>query len=280
MRVHLIIGLMLLFGCVQESPAVDRKDRAKEYLNHRQFQAAIALLDELHRANPRDDETSVLLASAYAGSVGINVIDSLPIFQTVLIDQRQSHVVASESDLPRPPGSADDTTETSAAHEIANFFDDVGRHFRTVEKIPHVPIDERKNLVEAFLVLRTVSQDSAYYQRARSYSALISMLQFLNFIRDSLHKPNQNGSPDESELICQVKMVGLVDNMTSAIRYLSIMSDDLTEVMTATGQKELPGNLKNVQENAQRVVEIFETHRESVESGQLVERTFTSSICR
>ena len=84
----LILSASLLFvGCKNVNERVDDKEYAKELLNQGKFHQARTLLQNLHQENPNDSEVSVLLASAYAGAAGLNVVDAWRMFEPMVFGE-------------------------------------------------------------------------------------------------------------------------------------------------------------------------------------------------
>lgn len=240
-------ALSLLTGCGVESQEVDRSDAIRYYLNQRDFEPAIVLLKQHIIANPTDDGSKVLLASAYSGSVGINTIDCFEVLRPKLFDKPLAEKSLSENELSRVlfgdiwsvgSGKNDGQTENekdadeekkrkatlAIEKELLKFASQSSEAMEVAFRLPHVPKEKRDRISLSIAILNDIKETSDQYLTAQLYSGVLSLVQFMNYFRDAV--PPSTGQSFNSHawyisIYCQLDLTILMPNLSRSIDYLS-----------------------------------------------------------
>jgi hypothetical protein len=199
-------------GCSRVEFEVDPISLSTELLNQRRYPEAIEVLTSLQAESPEnqtDSRIRILLASALAGSVGVDAIELFDIlgerfFKDPLIDTiALGDIYSKDPVLPQPESTV--TSRPEDAEELPNQDEfsssSPGKIFQrslieaskiTYEaldvlfRIPYTPKKDRPRLNRAMSELRMVTKDDPRYKSARLYLALMDIVQFSNKIRDIL----------------------------------------------------------------------------------------------
>lgn len=212
---------------VEES--VSEKELAKDLLNKGRYDQAIAVLKPEVEARP-DAEGRILLASAYAGSVGFNVIAAFALFEPLLFD--------------RPGVSLTQDAGTSADDDLIRetylFLDSYSKTFGTISGVPHVAAESRGRLVAAIDQLHAVDSGAAEFGKARAYAGVLQALQFLNYMRDSIAASADGRPLSFMDLVCRLDIRGFSDDVDITIGYFVQALADLETAHVAQGRPFAP----------------------------------------
>ncbi|RZA25817.1 MAG: hypothetical protein EOP10_05690 [Proteobacteria bacterium] len=194
-------------------------DKAKESLNEGDYQGAIAILETYNKQNPQDNDSKTLLASAYAGSVGINLVDSYGFFESLINKDKESvrkKVTAPEGDEVQAIGKKIQSFLLEIASQSAVFFD-----------IPFVKVADRAALEKALATVGTVQKGTEEERRIKLYSGFLHLLQFTNYFKDMFPGLNFKSNPSGIDLICALETQFFVDNLNLSLNHFEALSDDL-----------------------------------------------------
>ncbi|RYZ90252.1 MAG: hypothetical protein EOP04_04480 [Proteobacteria bacterium] len=222
-RLFLYLFALSLFGhlsCKHRYPdELTDVDKAKESLNQGDYQGAIGILEVHNKQNPEDNESKTLLASAYAGSVGINLVDSYSFFETLIHKDKDSvrkKVVVAEGEEVKAIGKKIQSFLLEIASQSAVFFD-----------IPFVKLQDRTALEKALATVRSVQKGTEAERRIRLYSGFLHLLQFTNYFKDIFPGLNFKSTPSGIDLICALETQFFVDNLNLSLDHFEALSDDL-----------------------------------------------------
>jgi len=250
----LVLCLSFLFSCRVVKEPVERSDAIRYYLNQRDYESAITLLKQELIHNPADDSIRIILASAYSGSVGLNTIDSFEVLRPKLFDkpvaQQNSSLVQNDTSLKSPFPMNIDNLEVFALNQASEeltdktspSFSDPSAAILAIEKelykfalqsteameiafrLPHIQKSGRNRLLMALSLLGDITATSDEYQSAQLYSALISLVQFMNYLRDALPATepsfNLTGKSWYVAFFCRLEFGVLLPNLSKSVDFL------------------------------------------------------------
>jgi len=283
------LGLFLLtsVGCgTIEKPATD-KQQAKQLLNEGKYSAAIQILEELNTEKNRDYEVNLLLASAYAGDSAFNIVDSFTTFKPFIDSITNSaNLVQSEEqsgesgDSSQPKIIEDDTVTADAFKDVerklVSIVSGFSGNFQTFQKIPYIIGKERTKVVESIIILKQIPKESSYFARSKSYSAILNILQFLNYLRDSVDQPQKNQEP--IQLLCNLDLFDFAKNADRSLIYLVDAVDDLEQAYKPSGKK-MPKGLIEIRAKSKVVAAAFIKNKEKSDTSEIVSNFSKQTLC-
>jgi hypothetical protein len=227
-------------SCGPERREVDDITLARQLLNERNFEDAIGLLEGLHRTDPGDTETRLLLSSALAGSVGLNAVDAFDALKDKLFDKplaetsgnvsaSQSLLLTKQQSSETEPGNDDPKADAIAVfeREFLKFSIALRDAGTIVANLPYIEGIDRRRLVRGLTLLREVGKGNNDYVVAQLYSGILSIVQFVNFIRDAVPYGEKNLDTWYFALYCYVDISAFANNLGSASYYLAYAFDSL-----------------------------------------------------
>ncbi len=209
----LVIALALTgASCSRVEFEVDPITLSTELLNQRRYAEAIDLLTSVQNAsaeNQQDSRIRILLASALAGSVGVDVIELFdvlgdrffkdPIIDTISFEDlsdkkteapQPDAVVTAEADSSSEPPKQEQQVLSGAAAMIQKSLIEASKityeALDVLFRIPYTSKADRPRLNRAMSELRMIPPEDIRFKSARLYLALMDIVQFSNNIRDVL----------------------------------------------------------------------------------------------
>jgi hypothetical protein len=217
----LILSASLLFvGCKNVNERVDDKEYAKELLNQGKFHQARTLLQNLHQENPNDSEVSVLLASAYAGAAGLNVVDAWRMFEPMVFGEK---VMALQEENPSNGENQEKLTTdpTEFEKETYRFLSSIAKDFNVLGRMPLTNLAGRSEINEALQVLNKVDSTSPEYGRAKLYSVFLNLFQFSGVLRASFPTSTDTQDYDLQIVLCNFNPTVFFQNLDLGLTYVN-----------------------------------------------------------
>ncbi len=216
------MGLIILsIQCQPRAENTNPLDAVRERLNQGQYAEAIQELESYRKIHPTDDEARYLLATAYTGSTGVNLIDAYSFFSKILIKEPRSQKTSSivtkeEASRPDVPPSEVSSLEIKAPLTESQQFQAIGTSFHTYVgtlarnsdlffAIPYVGSEQRSFVVESIVILRSIEGNSPWAIKARTYRGFLNLLQFVNYSKDVFPEFDANEDRSPFDLLCGVK---------------------------------------------------------------------------
>jgi hypothetical protein len=217
----LILSASLLFvGCKNVNERVEDKEYAKELLNQGKFHQARTLLQSLHQENPNDSEVSVLLASAYAGAAGLNVVDAWRMFEPMVFGEK---VMALQEENPSNGENQEKLTTdpTEFEKETYRFLSSIAKDFNVLGRMPLTNLAGRSEINEALQVLNKVDSTSTEYGRAKLYSVFLNLFQFSGVLRASFPTSTDTQDYDLQIVLCNFNPTIFFQNLDLGLTYVN-----------------------------------------------------------
>lgn len=205
------------------------------YLNHQRYEEAITLLKPRIGRKSDDSSDRILLASAYAGSVGINIIDCFEALKPKLFDQGgddkseqgslafSSAHLADESDNKEVEVVTTQESTLQAEKELLKFTQQGSDFLDMAVKLPDIPLEKRFRILYGIKTLQDMSSDSKSYVIGRLYTAILSVVQFLNYFRDALpHAGSHAIEAPFRRIYCGLDLRIFLQNISISSTYLSL----------------------------------------------------------
>jgi hypothetical protein len=272
---------LLFAGCVpSEFIAVSEKQDALDSLNRRDYQRAIAVLEQLQRRDPDDQEVKILLASAYGGSVGLNVVDSFSAFGPLLFDSSEkSDKSAGLKLVQQDPGSVLPTPD-KVVRFFTQYFESLGDGAALYFNMPYTTREARPRLVSAILLTQTVPKESLEYDRAQALAVLLYTAQFLNYLRDAfpglqVENPNQISM---SQLACSIQPLSLAENLRVATEYAGQGIESWRVVTSLRGLPFKP-NMEKALAQSKELLEYLKDHQGAAVVADVISNRLRKQFC-
>ncbi|SMF65078.1 tetratricopeptide repeat protein [Pseudobacteriovorax antillogorgiicola] len=208
-----ILIILLLASC-REKENLQTSDDARDLLNQQRYEDAIALLQADLDQNSDDDEQRFLLASAYAGLVGVDIVtnyDAVAFFLDAKV--RFSKVKAPSR------AKADLTSEEKFKENLIEIFKISFEYLDLGFKLPMLNQEKLLHLNQAEIHLQKIEPDSLWYRDRRTYQGLLKFIRFFYEIRKSLLF---NGTEIRSpiDFICSIDKFALNSRLKIALEEL------------------------------------------------------------
>jgi hypothetical protein len=292
-----LMALTVSFGCGTIKQKVDPKDEAIDDMNHQRYEDAIAILESLHATTPTDSSVTVLLASAYTGSVGFDVINAFDALGPFLFHGLQgsgskpSFGLLDQAASDAAPPAVDPTVAAQPASPIdggslkgfesktVQFLNQLTSNFTSFVNIPFTQLKDRRRLVQALLVLEAIPKDDPNFVKSKIYSALVNALQFLNYTRDSLTGIVGKPSVTFLDAVCSLEIQTFMQNLEASTGYLLSSTQDLT-IAYQTFDKPIPAGLSQLSSSAAHVKDAYEQDKGTLSDTDLVFTTTRATYCQ
>lgn len=282
MLLILILSGTVAVGCAQtEEPS--KIDQANYYLNLRRFPEAIKILEKLHAEEMENIDVSLLLASAYVGSTGFNVVDAYEAFRPFfLADNSQYFDLSLKNQAPTLSSVVNGNSPLEKFQlAAAQFLQEARQLMFAIRNIPQISFSGRKNLVQSAKILEEVELfELKDVIRVRSYSVLVNALQFANSLRDGIEVSRFLDDGDEVPLICFVQPAEFLGNIASANRFLSRLLADVADVRTAQGKVPLSDGMRHLSESSAKLESNYNLHKEEIDAAVLAGGALRPAYCR
>ena len=211
-RLHQLVFIILVFGSLHCRPEKENRsplDPIRELLNQSLYGEAVRDLEAYRLAHPDDDEASYLLATAYTGSTGVNLIESFDFFSKLLIKEPQvkdapKKILLSTDSVPVAPNDKEKIEKI--AKLFHHFALSVSKNSDIFFAMPFVASERRSFIVESLLILRKIPETSPTAIRARAYQGFLNLLQFANYTKDIFPQMELSEESTADELLCQINL--------------------------------------------------------------------------
>ena len=229
----ILIASLSFVGCGSVTEPLDDKEYAKDLLNQGKFQQARSLLQNLHKNNPSDGEVSVLLASAYAGAAGLNVVDAWRMFEPMVFGDKVMQLQGEEpSAIEKDEKLSADPAEFEK--ETYKFLTSLAKDFNVLGRMPLTNLAGRSEINEGLHVLNSVDSASPEYGRARLYSVFLNLFQFSGVLRASFPESTDARDYDLQIVLCGFNPTIFFQNLDLGLTYVNKAVSDIksaSEVM-------------------------------------------------
>lgn len=214
-----------MMSCAKDA---SQTERIQSLLNASRYREAAMALEEQERTTGLSPNQRLMLASAYAGLGGVDAINFADLVNSwanlgALIDSMTSTGDDEESKV---PGSA----EAELARELLR----LSKIMDLVSLVPRLDNEHRKYLDRALVVLST-SLDG----RSLVYRALLSFVQGVNLLRESIAKTRIDVVPSPEDIIAQLVAP------RETLRYLDISIASLRDSRVMPTPEAVSGRLRN-----------------------------------
>jgi len=225
MGLQIIVPLLIFLslGCQETTEVVTDKQHAEDLLNQNRYSQAKDILKQLHTENPTDDKVAVMLATAYAGSVGLNVIDAWRMFEPMFFQEYSAKLLADSREDP----------ENKSEHfekETYKFFASLAKDFNILGRLPKLDRTGRVEINEALLVLTTVTGDKPNFLRAQLYSVFLNLFQFSGVLRDSFPNLPEGTEFEFASIVCEFNPSLFFQNIELGLTYLTNAASSMESV--------------------------------------------------
>ena len=313
MKRYISIAFVLavsLNGCKEKTEETDAIGNARHLLNKRSYEEAIDFLTiELanesttnlnnEKRKSQTSEMRLLLASAYAGSVGLDLIDSYAAFEEVIFkdalvskkknsqlnepfnEQKSASVDSIKLDEAPNPSEKDLALEIlgrqKAEQEIFSFLETLLSSTKIIFGLKWIPPSDRVKILRGAQQLDLIPKDDKYYRTASIYRFILFSDLFMSTLRDSLGDPK--GTFDTSTaLFCGLNIANLADTNSKLNLQLNILSIAADEISPAVKEKN-PGLVKLLTTFA-KLRNFFNSNRSPLNRAYFLQGTLRNEICK
>ena len=221
-----IIVFSLFAACGSKPETLSVTAHARHLLNQGRYDAAISLLT--NNENPITDEQRVLLASSYAGSVGLNLNDSYLAFEDILFkrslaEEKNALLVSAKLLAEVPPQSKEE-------QEIASLIQGLSTGSKVIFGLQWIPPQKRSRILLASRELQLIPPHSIQYTTSRAYRYLLFVALYASSLRDSLPSP-QKILNDPIDFLCNVNISQWIEaqfRMELNLRLIELAAKDFS----------------------------------------------------
>jgi len=301
-----IVMVTFLESCKEKTEETDAIGNARHLLNKRNYQEAIDLLTvELapetktnlseEKRNFQKNEMRLLLASAYAGSVGLDLIDSYAAFEDVLfkdalVSQKKSSLLGDENatsaasmKLEQVSKSSEDSMVTEildrqkAEREIFSFLETLLSSTKIIFGLKWIPPSDRVKILRGAQQLDLIPKEDKYYRTASIYRFILFSDLFMSTLRDSLGDPK--AVLDNSKgIFCALNIASLADTNSKLNLQLNILSVVADEISPLVKEKN-PGLVKLLA-TFSKLRTFFNSNRSPLNRAYFLQGTLRNEICK
>ncbi len=297
---------ILLYGCKEKSEDTDAVGNARHLLNKRSYQEAIDLLTvELAKDSnsnlseekkiSRKSEMRLLLASAYAGSVGLDLIDSYSAFEEVLFkDSLFSKKTVSLLAVEQPPANEAGNSEQASASapkdrateildrqkaelEIFSFLETLLSSTKIIFGLKWIPPNDRVKIIRGAQQLDLIPKNDKYFRTASIYRFVLFSDLFMSTLRDSLGDP-KGVFNSSTALFCAMDIANLADTNSKLNLQLNILSVVADEISPDVKEKN-PGLVKLLS-TFSKLRNFFNSNRSPLNRAYFLQGTLRNDICK
>ncbi len=229
-----IVTCLLFTGCSGVTEPLEDKEYAKELLNQGKFQQARTILQGLHKDSPSDGEVSVLLASAYAGAAGLNVVDAWRMFEPMVFGDKIMQLQEGESSEGASDEEKLNADPAEFEKETYKFLTSLAKDFNVLGRMPLTNLAGRSEINGGLKVLDSVDSASSEYGRARLYSVFLNLFQFSGVLRASFPTSADAHEYDLQIVLCNFNPTIFFQNLDLGLTYVNKAVSDIksaSEVM-------------------------------------------------
>ncbi len=309
MKAYILVALVMvvfLDGCKEKTEETDAIGNARHLLNKRNYQEAIDLLTaELapeaktnlseQKRNSQKNEMRLLLASAYAGSVGLDLIDSYSAFEEVLfkdalVSQKKSsllgdeHIASADSmKLDQVLKSSENNMATEildrqkAELEIFSFLETLLSSTKIVFGLKWIPPSDRVKILRGAQQLDLIPKEDRYFRTASIYRFILFSDLFMSTLRDSLGDPKAVLNNSKG-IFCALNIASLADTNSKLNLQLNILSVVADEISPQVKEKN-PGLVKLLTTFTKLRV-FFNSNRSPLNRAYFLQGTLRNEICK
>lgn len=290
-RIKFIFIISTLFivssSCRSRQQAVSPRNRAIEYLNQRDYDHAIPLLEEIVAADDQDQNSKILLASAFTGSVGLNMIDSYDLFISLLFNKEDNASKRDIANQPKDENSSNPsaspskesvTNKTLFKREILTFLDNLTTSFYFVFTLPYSIGTERDKLFRAISILEKIPDDRPEFFQAKTFSAVISLNLFANYLNDSFTDLRNMTHVSAIDLICSMNAKIFVRDFKVSLKYLEDAADQTILAANSKGKKVSP-QLSKIKTKVMNLHDLYVTYENKLTDLELLLTDFKAETC-
>ncbi len=244
-----VVSINGFTACDRQDSKLTDRERVAYFLNTRDYEAAISILTDMINADSLDYGLQVQLASAYAGAAGLNTYHAYDVLGPYInkqVDTKQD-LKAKRHNLSATASAAslrDNSEEIKNDNEIAKFEKLMIHHltnfltaFTLAFRLPHIALIDRPKLIQAIVILGTVPEEDINYERAQIYRAVLSLVQYLNFMRDSFPSLTTLEEGDTKTFLCALDVNNALLNFDSISFYLNDAVSSLDRSVTSAEGK-------------------------------------------
>lgn len=270
-------------SCKAVSEKSDKLGTAKHLLNAGKYEETIGLLHEDSQQPSASAELRILMASAYAGSVGLNLVDSYPAFEELLFKDalaqktmslaESTNTTSTETPVPTEPIATREKAEQELLHMVSTLVTTT----KVVFGLKWIPPEKRARVFSAAKELDTIPKSDAHFRAGAVYRLIIFSALFMSTFRDSLGTPNKAFTAP-LEVFCAMDANKLTENvgrMHLQLKLIDQASRDLTE-----GTTQNPAPIKKLVLVFERIRNFFNSNRDHMTTAYFAQGALRNEVCQ
>lgn len=281
----LVVPIFILLSCKKVTEKNDVIASARYLLNQSQYEETIEFLstDEA-KSDPRS-ELKILRASALAGSVGLNLIDSFPAFQEFLFNAPAApdlkskaasagNIDAASNNLKDNEAAIQD--QKNAEREILNFLNGISTGAKVIFGIKWIHPQKRARMFLALSELEKIQKDDTNFKMAVAYRIIIYSSIFMSVFRDSLPEPDKTPS-NALRFFCEMNIPRFAEDVHRMRKILSLIQNAYGEIPRS--ETENSTALKKMLGFVNRLREFFERNRSPLQRVYFLQGLLRNEVC-
>lgn len=278
-------------ACGTTKEPVSKGEIAAQLLNSGRYEEAIVFLEQELVLSPDDDQMKLRLASAYAGSVGFNLIDGFSALEPVL-NERPKGRTPDKRIATRAALLEENSSPTSSPTPLIKEVERVERSLfhmahesevtlKVLTKLPYLHGVARDRLTRGIGILQTIPPSSASFVSGELYRGILSILQFLNLFRDSIGDFATNSDQDLSALTlyCSLKIQPFLRRVAPSLQHLTTAIDAFHGAGHSRDHGSVEG-LRTFRDQLQTIVRWSESNRSLLATLDAANEASKKELCR
>jgi hypothetical protein len=298
-----LVSWLTIQSCKKVNEKSDVIGNARHLMNEGKYEEALGGLKAETQKGDVSSEVRILTASAYAGSVGLNLVDSFTAFEELLfknsfvqkaqavtsegqIDKKNIHadaVVATSTPATAQPSSAL-TADTSpienrenAERELLDALTNLTTASNVIFGLKWVPPEKRVRILRAAQQLDQVPKSDSLFRSASIYKIVIFSSLFMSTFRDSIEGPKEF-IEDPMAVFCKLNVQNLIESTSILQVQLSLLKSPI-EDLRELGANEA-GSLKKMIHAFSRLQSFFVTQQSARERASFLHGALRNEICK
>lgn len=268
-----VLLILILSACRPVSEKTDDVGVARHLLNKGEYEQAIGLLSESGQRADTPAEQRVLLASAYAGSVGVNLVDSYSAFSELLF---KDALVNSKLALDEQ-SALEISDRLVAEREILSFVTSLGESAKVIFGFKWIPPEKRTRVFLAAMQIDAIPKESDAFVAARVYKVIILSALVMSTFRDSLGSPEKVFS-SPLETFCELNGSRFGETVGRLQAQMTLLNG-ATEEIVASG-KPVSKSLSKLYKMVERLRGFFEKNRSVAVRSYFANGALRNELCK
>ncbi len=269
-----LLNFIFLFSCRTISKPVSSREYAVELLNQRKYAEASNIFKQILSQDPdQQNDTKILLASAYIGEAGLDIVAAFSALKPFIFDTNKNTRLAIKNIEGKNVNDPD-----FIKNYFLNYLEIVTEIVRLTQAFPNIALDNRPKIIEALLLVESVKIDNPYFLRARGLSLMLNFSQTLSYLREVFPTLDHEQMPTFANIICSFEPLIFLGNLEDLLKYSRRSVEDYLFIQESKG-KNISKNLDSLNAATEKFNVIIDANRDAVVKTDVVLNNTKKYFC-